>query len=60
MYNFQTIVNACYRNKTLNLSIRLVVITALVASTTHYTSNINKEQLSLKNMKQLKHLIVIQ
>ena len=49
-----------HANKTLNLSIRLVVITASVASTTHYTTNINNEQLSLTNMKQLKHLIVIQ
>ena len=43
-----------------NLSIRLVVLTALVASTTQYTANINKEQLSLTNMKQLKHLLAIQ
>ena len=49
-----------HANKTLNLSIRLVVLTALVASTTQYTASINKEQLSLTNMKLLKHLLVIQ
>ena len=49
-----------HANKTMNLSIRLVVMTALVASTTHHTANINKEQLSLTNIKQLKHLLVIQ
>ena len=49
-----------HANKTMNLSIRLVVMTALVTSTTHHTDNINKEQLSLTNMKQLKHLLVIQ
>ena len=43
-----------------NLRIKLVVLTALVASTTQYTASINKEQLPLTNTKQLKHLLLIQ
>ena len=49
-----------HSNKTLNLIIRLVIMIAFIPSTTHYTTNMNKKQLSLTNMKHLKHLLVIQ